>query len=137
MILRHLTMIMMTAMVDPEVKDDHDNVCLEANLLHTFFFCSIGNSLFDCRRSLCESTFPTTETAGIMKPLFFPLRKKRISFFIRGPKKQIKPGVLGIKIPMFETHKRRRYLLSTHCSRVHLRVSGMVENSPPDYRPIG
>lgn len=37
MILRHLTMIMMTAMVDPEVKDDHDKVCLEANLLHIFF----------------------------------------------------------------------------------------------------
>lgn len=81
MILRHLTTIMMTAMVDPEVKDDHDKVCLEANLLHTFCFVSIGNSLFDYRRSLCESTCPTTEPAWIMKPLFFPL-----SFFIGGRK---------------------------------------------------
>ena len=39
MILRHLTTIMMTAMVDPEVKDDHDKVCLEANLLPHVFFC--------------------------------------------------------------------------------------------------
>ena len=34
MILRHRDYhyIMMTAMIDPEVKDDHDNVCLAANL---------------------------------------------------------------------------------------------------------
>ena len=31
-----ITMIMMTAMIDPEVKDDHDNVCFEANLFFAY-----------------------------------------------------------------------------------------------------
>ena len=88
---------LMKAMVDPEVKDDHDKVCLEANLLHTFFFVALAIHCLIVGEVDCESTCPTTETAGILRPLFFPPAQKRISFFIGGRKKQIKPRVLGIK----------------------------------------